>query len=183
MTGGRVDSINGIRYSHPDLMTDARGSFLKYFPLKDIKDSLDSIAISINPNPGTVRGLHFQIEPFAEEKLITCIQGSIFDVAVDLRPESSTFGKWTSFELSSTNSTQIYLPKGLAHGFQTLVPNTIVHYSLSSIYSLEHSFSINPFGDLGIRWPHDVQAVSDRDMNGISLSSAEKKYADSLKRS
>jgi dTDP-4-dehydrorhamnose 3,5-epimerase len=126
--------------------------------------------------------MHFQIEPFAEEKLITCIQGSIFDVIVDLRPHSLTYGKWASFELSATNSLQLYLPKGVAHGFQTLVPDSIVHYCLSSTYSRESSFAINPFGDLEIPWPIKKSIFSERDASGLSLSEAGQKYSLSLEK-
>ena len=124
--------------------------------------------------------LHFQVEPFAEEKLITCVQGIIFDVVVDLRPNSRTFGKWTSFELSAENALQAYLPKGVAHGFQTLMPDSIIHYSLSSTYSPEFSYAINPFGDIGIDWPITGNSVSQRDLDGISFLSAAQKYAESL---
>lgn len=176
----QVPEIDGIRIAEAKSVTDARGTFIKFHPLKDLESTLGSVALSINPYPGTVRGLHFQIEPFAEEKLITCIQGSIFDIIVDLRPKSRTFGKWTSFELSATNALQVYLPKGIAHGFQTLTPNSIVHYSLSSTYAPEYSYAINPFGDLGIKWPIEEHLVSERDTQGISLASAGEKYAQSL---
>ena len=102
-------------------------------------------------------------------------------MAVDLRPNSETFGMWASFELSAKNALQLYLPKGIAHGFQTLEPNSIVHYTLSSSYSPEFSFAIDPFGDLGIDWPVEVKSISERDIVGISLSAAGKKYTDSLK--
>jgi len=177
----QVSEIDGIRISKVNGVTDARGTFIKFHPLGELESSLDSVALSINPTLGTVRGLHFQVEPFAEEKLITCIQGSIFDVVVDLRPKSSTFGKWTTFELSAANALQVYLPKGIAHGFQTLKANSIIHYSLTSTYAPEYSYAINPFGDLSIKWPIEVHVVSERDAGGISLVDAGQKYAESLK--
>lgn len=177
----KVPEIEGVRITQVISVTDARGNFVKFHPSKDFQNSLDSIAFSLNPNVGTLRGMHFQIEPFTEEKLITCPQGVIFDVVVDLRPNSETFGKWTSFELSATNAIQIYLPKGIAHGFQTLEPNSIVHYTLSSPYSSDFSFAINPFGDLKIDWPIEVHSISERDLGGISFSTAGELYADSLK--
>ena len=176
-----MPEMDGIRITEAKSITDARGTLLKFHPLRDFKGSFDSVALSINPNHGTVRGMHFQVEPFAEEKLVMCIQGSIFDVFVDLRPNSKTFGKWSSIELSAANALQAYLPKGIAHGFQTLMPNSIIHYSLTSTYAPEYSYSIDPFGDLGIEWPIEVHLVSERDAGGISLSSAGKKYADSIK--
>ena len=178
----KVPEIEGIRVRKLESATDARGSFVKFQPSIEFESSLDSIAFSSNPQLGTIRGLHFQIEPFAEEKLVTCVQGIVFDVAVDLRPHSRTFGKWTSFELSALNSLQVYLPKGIAHGFQTLEANSIVHYALSSSYSPEFSFAVDPFGDLGIEWPLTVNSISDRDRGGISISDAGDKYAKSLEK-
>ena len=181
MKPNHVPEIDGVRITQVKSVTDARGAFVKFHPLREFESPLDSVALSINPNLGTVRGMHFQVEPFAEEKLVTCIQGLIFDVFVDLRPNSRTFSKWTSIELSAANALQAYLPKGIAHGFQTLMPNSIIHYSLSSTYAPECSYSIDPFGDLGIEWPIEVHLVSERDAGGISLSSAGQKYADSIK--
>ena len=177
----KVPEIESVRVAQLTSATDSRGSFVKFHPLREFENSLDSIAFSVNPSVGTIRGMHFQVEPFAEEKLVTCAQGRIFDVAVDLRPNSETFGMWTSFELSATNTLQLYLPKGIAHGFQTLEPNSIVHYTLSSSYSPDFSFTIDPLGDLEIDWPIEVNSISERDRGGISLSAAGKKYADSLK--
>ena len=173
----RVAEIDGVRVNPIKSTSDIRGSFSKFHPLNEIEDQLDTVAISFNPTIGTVRGLHFQVEPFAEEKLITCIQGSIFDVIVDLRPSSKTFGKWASLNLSSTNRIQIYLPKGIAHGFQTLAPNSIVHYCLTAEYAPDFSYVINPFGDLDIPWPLDTNNVSERDRRGTTFSDASRKYA------
>lgn len=177
MTPTQVTEIEGVRINQIKSVSDNRGSFLKFHPLSEIENSLDSVALSYNPASGTVRGLHFQVNPFAEEKVVTCIQGSIFDVIVDLRPSSSTFGKWASIDLSSANLLQVYLPKGIAHGFQTLVPNTIVHYCLTARYASEFSYVIDPFGDLNIPWPMDANAISDRDRDGLSFSIAAQRYA------
>ena len=181
MKVNQVSEIDGIRISHTKSVTDARGTFIKFHPSRELENSLDSVALSFNPNLGTIRGLHFQVEPFAEEKLVTCVQGLIFEVVVDLRPNSRTFGKWTSFELSAANGLQAFLPKGIAHGFQTLLPDSIIHYSLSSTYSPEFSYAIDPFGDLGIEWPLKAYTLSERDAKGISVAIAGKKYAESLK--
>ena len=107
MSFRKVTEITGIRVSHVTSLTDDRGSFVKFHPPREFENSLDSVAFSINPTVGTIRGMHFQVEPFAEEKLVTCAQGRIFDVAVDLRPNSETFGMWASFELSATNALQL----------------------------------------------------------------------------
>jgi len=180
MINNQVPEIEGVRIIQYKSASDDRGSFIKFHPLMELENSLDSVALSFNPNLGTIRGLHFQAEPFAEEKLVACVQGSIFEVIVDLRRNSLTFGKWASFELSAINTLQVYLPKGVAHGFQTLKPDSIVHYSLSSAYAAEFSYAINPFGDVGIQWPIKAHSVSDRDASGISLELAAQKYAESL---
>jgi dTDP-4-dehydrorhamnose 3,5-epimerase len=180
MLSNRVNNIDGVKVTQLKLVSDARGSFTKFHPNIELTNKLDSIAISLNSKLGTIRGLHFQVEPFAEEKLVTCLQGSIFDVIVDLRPNSITFGKWTSFELSKENSQQAFLPKGIAHGFQTLAPNSVVHYCLSASYSPESSYAINPFGNLGINWPLEAHSISERDRQGIEFSIAAQKYLESL---
>jgi dTDP-4-dehydrorhamnose 3,5-epimerase len=181
MSAEEIEEFEGVRIISVKSVSDERGTFLKFYPNQEIRDPLDSVAISINPKVATVRGLHFQVEPHAEEKLISCIQGSIFDVIVDLRPNSKTFGNWKSFELSAANNLQIYLPKGFAHGFQTLLPDSIIHYSLTSAYSPESSYSINPFGDLQIDWPLETQVISSRDRDGISFEVGAQKYADPLR--
>lgn len=181
MTTSQVYEIDGVRITQVKVVSDPRGAFIKFYPGQEFENTLNSVALSINPNLGTIRGLHFQVEPFAEEKLVACVQGSIFDVIVDLRPGSKTLGKWTSIELSAKNGLQAYLPKGIAHGFQTLMSNSIIHYALSANYSPESSYVINPFLDLGIDWPLRDFSISERDASGSSLSYAAQKYAESLK--
>lgn len=173
--------FDGVKLISANSVSDNRGTFIKFHPTQELHSALDSVAVSINPSVATVRGLHFQVEPHAEEKLISCIQGSIFDVIVDLRPNSKTFGKWTSFELNSTNNLQVFLPKGFAHGFQTLEPDSIVFYSLGATYSPESSYSINPFGDLRIDWPLVTKLISNIDHEGVSFQFGAQKYAESLK--
>ena len=177
----RVNEIEGVRITPTKLVADDRGVFLKFHPQNEFVGTLDSIALSFNPILGTIRGLHFQTEPYAEEKLVTCIQGAIFDVIVDMREDSKTFGKWASIELSSTNNLQAFLPKGVAHGFQTLFSDSVVHYALGAPYSPENSYSINPFGDLGINWPLETNSISQKDVSGVSFLFAAQQYAKSLK--
>lgn len=88
----QVALISGVKLSHIKLVSDLRGSFFKFHPTDELENPLDSVAVSVNLHSGTIRGFHFQVEPFAEEKLVSCIQGAIFDVIVDLRKTSSTFG-------------------------------------------------------------------------------------------
>ena len=173
-------NIEGVKLGQAVSSSDSRGRFIKFHPENFLHDKLDSVAVSINPKVGTIRGIHFQIEPFAEEKIVTCIQGSTFEIIIDIRPGSKSFGKIATFELSQENANQVYLPKGVAHGFQTLMSNTIVQYFLTSQYSPESSYSIDPFGDLGIDWPLKERSVSEKDAQGVSLAYAAEKYAESL---
>lgn len=182
MMPNQVAEIDGVRVTKTKSVADFRGTFIKFDPVQEFNFSLNSVVISSNPQSGTIRGLHFQVEPYAEEKLVTCVRGSIFDVIVDLRPNSNTFGKWASIELNAVNAIQAYLPKGIAHGFQTLASNSIIHYCLSAGYSPESAYSIDPFGDLQIDWPLQVASISEKDKRGVSLAYAAQKYAKSLKR-
>ena len=175
-----VTEIEGVKLVETIYSNDSRGRFIKFHPEEFLHKKLESVAVSINPKAGTIRGIHLQVEPFAEEKIISCIQGSTFEVIVDIRPNSKSFGKVATFELSQENTNQVYLPKGVAHGFQTLLPETIVHYFLTSQYSPESSYSIDPFGDLGIDWPIKEFSISEKDTNGVSLEYAAQKYAESL---
>ena len=175
-----LSDIEGVRLVQATSSTDSRGRFIKFHPEIFLHDKLDSVAVSINPKAGTIRGIHLQIEPFAEEKIVTCIQGSTFEVVIDIRPESKSFGKIATFELSRESANQVYLPKGVAHGFQTLMPDTIVQYFLTSHYSPEFSYSIDPFGDFGIDWPLKELSISEKDAQGVSLAYAAQKYAESL---
>ena len=122
-------------------------------------------SISFNPKAGTLRGMHWQIEPFAEEKLVRATRGAIFDVIVDIRPESRTYKKWFGVELSAKNHRQIYIPKGFAHGFQTLESDTEVLYEMTTRYNLDASrgFIWND-GSINIEWPEtDNRIVGTRD--------------------
>ena len=173
--------IEGVKLVNAFSTGDSRGSFIKFHPDDLLIEKLNSVAVSINPKVGTIRGIHLQVEPFAEEKIVSCIQGSTYEVIVDLRPNSKTFGRVASFVLSQENSMQVYLPKGVAHGFQTLMPETIVHYFLTSQYSLEASCVIDPLGDLNIQWPIRDYFISEKDLKGVSLGHAAHMYAESLR--
>jgi dTDP-4-dehydrorhamnose 3,5-epimerase len=175
-----VHEIQGVQISQVEVHHDSRGKFLKSFPSKVLLHELNSVAVSINPLRGTVRGIHFQVEPYSEEKIVQCIQGSTFEVIIDLRPASKSFSKIATFELSAENRSQVYLPKGIAHGFQTLASNTIVHYCLTSSFSPENSYSIDPLGGLSIDWPLPFNLMSEKDANGVTLMAAAQKYSDSL---
>jgi dTDP-4-dehydrorhamnose 3,5-epimerase len=121
---------------------------------------------SLSPQAGTVRGLHFQVAPKAQGKLVSCIAGALLDVAVDLRPGSASFGRHVAIELSAANGCQLWIPAGFAHGFCTIEPDTQVSYKVTNYYSREHERGLlwnDP--ELGISWPvvSDKAVLSDKD--------------------
>lgn len=122
---------------------------------------------------GAIRGMHFQRPPHAEDKLVTCIRGAVFDVAVDLRSESATFGQWHGETLSADNSRSFLIPKGFAHGFQVLEPDSELLYLHTAAYAPEAEGGVDPFdADLSIAWPLPVTDLSQRDRHHPSIASA-----------
>jgi dTDP-4-dehydrorhamnose 3,5-epimerase len=152
-------------------MADIRGSFARTFCAREFAEQglasdFPQHSISRNARSGTLRGMHFQSAPHEEAKLVWCTRGAVFDVCLDLRPSSPTFKKWVGFELSADNARQLYLPKGCAHGFQTLTDDAEIFYRISQYYAPEASVGVR-FDDpaFGIKWPLPVTAMSDRDRN------------------
>jgi dTDP-4-dehydrorhamnose 3,5-epimerase len=162
--------LGGAYLIEPELDPDERGFFARTwsrseFAARGLDPELSECAISFNHRSGTLRGLHYQIAPFEETKLVRCTAGAIYDVIVDLRSDSRTRGAWQAFELSAGNRRLLYVPKGFAHGFQTLADNTEVHYQLTGRYALSHSRGIR-WDDpaLGVEWPPVSQRImSSRD--------------------
>jgi dTDP-4-dehydrorhamnose 3,5-epimerase len=141
--------LDGVIEIVPKKLGDARGFFSETYSQKRLAEAgidIDWVQDnqSFSAEKGVLRGLHFQLAPFAQDKLIRVLRGSIFDVAVDLRKASPTYGKWVSSVLSAEAWNQLLVPKGFAHGFVTLEPNVEVLYKVSAPYSPEH--------DRGIRW-------------------------------
>lgn len=156
--------------------TDHRGFFARCFCEDEFADhGLETqwvqVNTSMNTHTATLRGLHFQIQPKSETKLVQCVKGAIWDVVVDLRQGSDTFGKWFGSELSEDNQTMMYIPKEFAHGFISLVPNSQILYSTSCSYSPKHERVIS-WNDpqLSIEWPLAPIVISERDQRGLSLS-------------
>ena len=150
---------------------DERGylarSFCKEEFLKaGLKYEIVQASISFNKSRGTIRGMHFQKEPKAEDKIVQCLKGRIFDVAIDLRITSPTFRKWLSFELDGEKKGALFLPLGFAHGFQTLTDNVEVQYFMSEFYSPEHAWGVR-WNDpaFNINWPLPVSVISEKDGN------------------
>ena len=125
---------------------------------------------SVSRLPGTLRGLHFQAPPFAQGKLVSCNRGAIFDVVVDIRVGSPTYGHWQGFELSASNRMQIYVPVGFAHGFLTLEPDTDVAYKCTNYYEAKSEGSLH-WASCGICWPINVDPViSEKDASAPKFS-------------
>ena len=119
---------------------------------------------SLNHKRGTLRGMHFQKSPYSEAKLVRCTKGAMYDVAVDLRPDSSTYTKWIAVELTEGNRRALYIPEGFAHGFQTLEDETEILYMMSAYFQPNSEGGVR-YDDpaFAIRWPHEQILVSDRD--------------------
>lgn len=154
---------------------DERGFFARYFCQSEFgKMGLETNWVQINNSlsieKGTLRGLHFQTAPFEEVKLVRCVRGAIWDVIVDLRKESVSFGHWFGAELTEVNKTMIYVPKGFAHGFISLLPNTELIYLVSEYYNTDADTCLkwdDPAVD--INWPIQPSVISDKDKRGLQL--------------
>jgi dTDP-4-dehydrorhamnose 3,5-epimerase len=161
--------INGVWVIEPERHEDERGFFARTwapdeFAERGLNPELAQCSISFNRARGTLRGLHYQAPPHEEAKLVRCTAGSIFDVAVDLRPESSTFRDWFGVELSAENRLALYVPEGCAHGFLKLADYSEVHYQISHAYVPEAGRGLR-WNDpaFAIQWPGQVVVINDRD--------------------
>ncbi len=149
---------------------DERGFFGRSFCRREMEEhgltgEIMQANTSFSHKRGTLRGLHYQVAPYQESKLIRCVRGAIYDVIIDLRPGSSTFRHWTSVELSQENYRMFYIPEGFAHGYMALTDNAEVYYNVSAFYS--------PGAEKGIRWndpafkiswPFEPELISEKDM-------------------
>lgn len=141
--------LEGTFEVEPDRIGDLRGYFMEIYSERIFAENgLQTTWIqenqSLSTRPSTLRGLHFQIPPFAQAKLVRAVRGEILDVFVDLRKNSPTFGQWDSIRLSEENCKSVYIPRGFAHGFCTLSENAVVQYKIDNFYA--------PEADCGIRW-------------------------------
>jgi dTDP-4-dehydrorhamnose 3,5-epimerase len=164
-------AIAGVCIIDPERLEDDRGFFARVwcrreFEAQGLNPGLVQCSISFNRKQGTLRGMHYQAPPHAEARLVRCTSGAIFDVIVDLRPDSKTFRQWISVELSADNHRMLYIPEGLAHGFMTLRDNTEVFYQMSEYYAAESARGVR-WNDpaFGIRWPANIVVMSERDRN------------------
>jgi dTDP-4-dehydrorhamnose 3,5-epimerase len=161
--------LSGSYLIEPEPIADVRGSFARtfcrqQFQERGLKSPLEQCSFSFNHKKGTLRGMHFQKTPHAEAKLVRCTQGAIYDVILDLRPESPTYKQWEGIVLSSENRTLLYIPEGFAHGFQTLEDHTEVFYQISSPHVAASSSGVR-WNDpaFAISWLSDVSVISSKD--------------------
>ena len=161
--------ISGAYWIEPVPAVDERGFFARTWCRQEFAEqgldvSLAQCSISFNKQRGTLRGLHLQAAPHDETKLVRCTRGAIYDVLLDLRPESATFTHWQSFELTADNRHSLHVPKGVAHGFLTLTDDCEVSYQISTVYHAPASTGVR-WNDpaFGIEWPEQPQVISDRD--------------------
>jgi dTDP-4-dehydrorhamnose 3,5-epimerase len=161
--------VNGAYAITPELKSDERGFFGRLFCEKEFAAyGLETRYVQVNNSSstlkGTLRGLHYQLAPAEETKLVRCIRGEIWDVVLDLRPDSSTYGQWDAVTLTEENRIMMYVPEGCAHGFLTLTENTEVIYLVSEFYSSSLERGVR-WDDpaFNIRWPFTPTTISDRD--------------------
>lgn len=162
-------TLEGAWLIEPELRADSRGAFARAFCAEefaahDLETRVVQCNLSFNRRAGTLRGLHFQLHPQSEVKLVRAQKGAIWDVIVDLRRNSSTFASWCGVELTAQNARALYVPRGFAHGFITLTDDTEVFYQVSAPHTphLERGVRWDD-PDIGVSWPLQPSIISDKD--------------------
>jgi len=175
--------FDGLYVIQPKIFADSRGYFFESFK----QDNFSEAGIKFNPVQdnesksvkGVIRGLHYQLKPYDQAKLIRVVTGKIFDVAVDLRKKSETYGKWFGIELDSESKTQFFIPRGFAHGFSVLSDNAIIQYKCDNSYNpqFERGISLND-PELKIDWKtnNSIRVISDKDLNHPVFKEAENNF-------
>ncbi len=164
-----VDEVPGAWVIEPERIADSRGWFARTFAVDEFAErGLDTRVVqtsaSFNEAAGTLRGMHLQRDPHGETKLIRCTHGRAFDVMVDVRPGTPTFGRWAGFELDPGSGRSVYLPAGVAHGFVTLAPDTELSYQISAAHVPEAAVGFRwDDATVAIEWPVPPTTLSDRD--------------------
>lgn len=171
-----------VKIIETPIFGDNRGFFTesytkdKFFEM-GIKNDFIQDNHSLSVEVGTIRGMHYQLSPKAQTKLVRCTTGVIYDVLIDMRKGSPTYGQWEGYILSEYNHRQLLVPKGFAHGFCTLTPNVNIQYKVDELYSPEHDRGIaynDP--DIGITWPMNTVILSEKDKNHPNLKEAENNF-------
>lgn len=176
-------TLKGVFIIEPAVFGDQRGWFMETYNKEKFSELGINLGFvqdnhSFSSEKGTLRGLHYQLNPRAQTKLVRCTMGSIYDVAVDIRKGSRTYGEWFGIELSAKNKKQLLVPKGFAHAFITLTDNVEVQYKVDELYSPENDRGIiwnDP--DINIEWPIDITPIlSEKDQKAPLLKDAENNF-------
>lgn len=161
--------LEGAYIIELEKMKDDRGFFARIFCQKELQDhslapNVAQANVSFNTHAGTLRGMHYQMSPYEETKLVRCTRGALYDVIVDLRPDSSTYKRWIGVELTATNYKMLYVPANFGHGFITLEDDTEATYFVSEFYTpgSERGLRWND-PQFDIKWPHSVDVISEKD--------------------
>ena len=175
--------LRGLIVIEPRVFEDDRGYFFESYQMQRYIDvGIDFSFVQDNESKsvkGVIRGLHYQLEPYSQSKLVRVIQGKVLDVAVDLRKGSPTFGEWFGIELDENNKKQLFVPRGFAHGFSVLSETAIFTYKCDNVYNREAERSINPFDPkFGIGWKLDdsEQIISEKDKQAPTFENAEMNF-------
>lgn len=168
-------SLKGAYIIEVNKFEDTRGFFGRLWcedELKNykLKTNIVQSNVSFSKNKGTLRGMHFQPHPYQETKFVRCTKGAVYDVIIDLRPESQTFKNWFGVELSENNYKMIYVPENFAHGFITLQDNSEVYYLVTQFYNKEAERGVR-WNDptFNIKWPIEMKSISEKDKNNIDF--------------
>lgn len=163
--------IPGVVLIEPQLYHDERGFFARTWCQQEFKahglnPRLVQCSVSFNARKGTLRGMHYQLAPYREAKLVRCTHGAIYDVVIDLRPESPAFKRHVARELTADNRHMLYVPEGVAHGFLTLTDNSEVFYQMSEFWAPDYASGVR-WNDAAfvIPWPHQPEIIAERDQN------------------
>jgi dTDP-4-dehydrorhamnose 3,5-epimerase len=176
-------NLDGVLIIEPTVFGDHRGWFMETYSNSKFHEAGINLNFlqdnqSYSATSGTLRGLHYQLNPKAQTKLVRCTKGSIYDVAVDIRKGSPTYGQWFGIVLSSENKKQLLIPKGFAHAFMTLTEGTEVQYKVDELYSPENDRGItwnDP--EIGIEWPSGIKPIlSEKDEKAHLLKDAENNF-------
>jgi dTDP-4-dehydrorhamnose 3,5-epimerase len=171
-------TLSGVYVIEQERHADERGFFARTwcaeeFLAQGLDPGLSQCSVSFNHRRGTLRGLHYQVPPAAEVKLVRCTRGALYDVALDLRPDSASFRAWIGVELTEDNGRALYIPRGCAHGFYALADATEVAYQISAPYRPEAARGLrwnDPFH--GVTWPGPVEVIAPRDREYPDLDSS-----------
>lgn len=163
--------ISGVVLVDLEPVEDDRGFFARTYCEEEfrrhgLETHIAQCSVALSLRKGTLRGMHYQRDPHSEVKLVRCIRGAVYDVVVDIRPDSATFRQWFATELNAANRRAIYIPHGIAHAYQTIEDETEISYQMSSAYNAEAAAGVR-WDDpaFAVRWPLEVTAITERDLS------------------